>query len=313
MIGQNGAILDIPPALSKWGEGAFRRRSHRFQQSPRPSVGSWLSITAGETLAAVNAHHRGGGRRSMTEDERSLWERYCKADETASEEARKELIMYYLPLAVVWARRVSRIAGWANPEDLKQDGVIGLMKAIERFDPSRGVKFKFFANPYIRGAIFDSSEFTRDLARRQEEIYRKMRLAEGELTKALQRNPTIEEVAERTELTIEQIQNAIDAMGVAFAGELPDAEVAPASRMVETPQPERAIMLLEALSYLSAREQETIRRYYWEDQPHEEIAQRLELTVSNVIKIRQRAIGKLRMRLDVKREGGHDEDRRSGE
>jgi len=235
----------------------------------------------------------------MTEDERSLWERYCEEDETASEEARKELVMYYLPLAIVWARRISRIAGWANSEDLKQDGVIGLIKAIQRFDPSLGVKFKYFANPYVRGAIFDSSEFTRDLARRQEEIYRKMRLAEGELMKTLHRNPTIEEVAEKAELTIEQIQNAIDAMGVAFAVELPDAEVAPVSRLVETPQPERAIMLLEALSYLSAREQETIHRYYWEDQPHEEIAQRLELTVSNVIKIRQRAVCKLRLRLDV--------------
>jgi len=249
----------------------------------------------------------------MTEDERSLWESYCVADETARETARENLILFYLPLAIVWAKRVSRIAGWANWEDLKQDGVIGLMNAIRRFDVSKGVKFKYFASPHIRGAIFDSSEFTRDLARRQEEIYRKIRRAEGVLTKALQRNPTIEEVAERTELTIEQIQNAIDAMGLAFAGELPDAEVAPARGVVETPRPERAIMLLEALSQLNAREQETIRRYYWEDQPHEEIAKRLALTVSNVIKIRQRAIGKLRKRLDVKWEGRHDEDRRSGE
>lgn len=231
----------------------------------------------------------------MNADELSLWTR-CRQGEEA---ARKELILLYLPLAIFWAKKISMIAGWANLEDLKQDGVIGLMKAIKRFDPSQGVKFKAFARGFIRGAIFDSSEFTRDLARRQKEIYLMTRRAEVELTKALQRNPTIQEVAERTELTIQQIQSAIDAMGVASAGELPDPEGAPASRMVETPHPERTIMLLEALSQLSAREQEIIRLYYWEDRSPEEIAQRLRLKVSNVIKIRQRAIKKLGKVLDV--------------
>jgi RNA polymerase sigma factor (sigma-70 family) len=58
----------------------------------------------------------------------------------------------------------------------------------------------------------------------------------------------------------------------------------------------------EALAHLNEREQEIVRLYYWEDQPDDEIAQRLGLTKSNVAKIRQRIIGKLRKRLDVKRE-----------
>ncbi len=239
----------------------------------------------------------------MNADELSLWARCRRGEDTA----RKELILLYLPLAIFWARKTSMIAGWANSEDLKQEGVIGLMKAIERFDPGQGVNFKFFARRFIRGAIFDSSEFTRDLARRQKEIYLMIRRAEVELTKALQRNPTIEEVAEKTELTFQQMQNAIDAVGVASAGGLPDFEGAPASRMVETPHPERTIMLLEALSHLSAREQEIIRLYYWEDQSPEEIAPKLGLTASNVTKIRQRAIKKLGKLLDGEGKGGHDE------
>lgn len=196
------------------------------------------------------------------------------------------------------------IAGWAYSEDLKQEGVIGLMKAVERFDPSQGVKFKAFARTFIRGAIFDSSEFTRDLARRQKEIYRIIRQVEVELAKTLHRTPTIEEVAEKTGLTIQQIQNAIDAVGVASAGELPDPEGAPASRMAETPHPERTIMLLEALSQLGAREQEIIRLYYWEDRSPQEIAQMLGLTISNAIKSRQRAVKKLSKVLDVGEQGG---------
>lgn len=243
----------------------------------------------------------------MTEDERSLWERYGHGDEGA----RKELILFYLPLVDLQAKRIARITG-ANWQDLRQDGAIGLINAIARFDQGRGVPFRAFAKPYIRGAIYDSSELTRDMARRQDEIYRQVRQAEAELTQTLQHNPTIEEVAAKTGLSVEQIGNAIDARGVAFAGALPDAEDPPASSMVESPRPERTIFLLEALAHLRPREQEIIRLYYWEDQPHEEIARQFGLTVSNITKIRQRAIGKLRQLLDVKREGGQDEDRRSG-
>ncbi|HEX8088276.1 MAG TPA: sigma-70 family RNA polymerase sigma factor [Blastocatellia bacterium] len=251
----------------------------------------------------------------MTKDELTLWERY--------ESARKELILFYLPLTILWARRISKVAAWANWEDLKQDGIIGLMNAITRFDSSQGVPFRPFARHYIRGAIFDSPELTRNLARRQEEVYRKMRQAEAELTKTLRRNPTIEEVAEKTGLTIEQIQNAIDAMGVAFAGELPGAEDAPPPSAIEVPQPDKSILVEEALSRLSGTEQEIVRLYYLEDQSHEKIAEKLEIIPVEVTKIRQRAIGKvakicqraitkLHKQFDVKEKGGPDEDRRSG-
>lgn len=230
----------------------------------------------------------------MNSDEGSLWERYREGDERA----RDELIILYRTLAEYWARKISMIAGWATSEDLKQEGMIGLMKAVERFDPSHGAKFKSFARPFIRGAIFDSSEFTRDLARRQKEIYRKIRGAEEELTKALERIPTIEEVAEETGLTIPQIENAISAVGVAGAEELPDEVGAPASGRSETTHPERSILLMELLSQLSEREQDIIALFYLRDQSPQKIAQQLGLTVSNVTKIRQRAIKKLG-KLDV--------------
>jgi RNA polymerase sporulation-specific sigma factor len=238
----------------------------------------------------------------MTGDELKLWQRYRHGDEAA----RNKLILLYLPLVDLLARHIARLAG-ANWEDLRQDGCIGLIKAISRFDPGRGVPFKSFARPYICGAIYDSSEITRDMARRQDEIYRKVRRTEEELTKTLQRIPTAEEVAEKTRLTIEQILNAIDARGLAFAASFPDAEDPP-KRMIEAPQPERAIFLLEALAHLSDRDRKIIRLYYWEDRTHEEIARELGLSISNVTKIRQRALGKLRKLLDVKRKGGRDED-----
>jgi RNA polymerase sigma factor (sigma-70 family) len=244
----------------------------------------------------------------MTGDELSLWERYGRGDEAA----RKELLLSYLPLVEILAKRIARSAGWTNREDLKQDGVIGLMKAVTKFDPSRGVAFKTFAKSYIIGAILDSSELTRELSRRQDETRRRVRRAEAELTTTLQRNPTIEEVAAKTGLVIEQIENAIDAMGIAFAGALPDAEDCSDIYRLEAAQTEATILVQDAISQLNEREARIIIYYYLEDQSSREIADRLGLTASNVTKIRQRALHKLRELLGMTRERPRDEDRRTG-
>jgi RNA polymerase sigma factor (sigma-70 family) len=230
----------------------------------------------------------------MTEYESKLWDH--------PETARKDLTLFYLPLVEIQAKRIARSTG-GDWEDLRQDGVLGLINAIARFDPRKGVPFEAFARQYIRGAILDSPELTHSLPRQQEAICRKISRIENELTKTLQRNPTIEEVAEEAKLTVEQILNAIDAHDVAFAGELPEIEDLQRSNIKVTPQPEHAILLQELLARLSVREQEIMQLYYWEDQSHAEIAQTLGLTVSNVTKIRQRALSKLREWRNENQEG----------
>jgi RNA polymerase sigma factor FliA len=230
----------------------------------------------------------------MTADELKLWERSRQGDDAA----REELVLRYLPLVDVLAKRLAKLTGvyW---EDLRQNGALGLIEATLRFDHKYGAPFIVFAKHYIRGAMLDSPELTRNVTRRQEEIYRQVRQTESQLAQSLHRNPTIEEVSQASKLTVEQIRNALDARSVAFAGSISDDGLTPASQSL-APAPEQAIYLLEALADLSEREQLIVSLYYWDDQPHEEIAVRLGLTVSNVIKIRQRAIGKLRKRLEVK-------------
>jgi RNA polymerase sigma factor (sigma-70 family) len=250
----------------------------------------------------------------MTEDELNLWREH--------DESRKRLILYYLPLVDRMAKAIARSAGLADWEDLRQDGTIGLMKAIARFDIDRGVPFGAFARKYIRGAIFESSELTRDLARRQDEIYRSIKAADSQLTKTLHRNPTIEEIAEQTDLTIEQIQNALDARGIAFAEGMPDDEDIVASKKIASPQIDKTILLDEALSRLTVIEQQIVRLHYLEDQSHEKIAEKLEIIPAEVMQIRQRAIDKvakkckraiekLNRQFDEKK-GKSDEDRRDG-
>jgi RNA polymerase sigma factor for flagellar operon FliA len=241
----------------------------------------------------------------MTEDELDLWRRHRQRDEAA----RKELILSYLPLVDLLAKRIARIAGWANWEDLRQEGVFGLFHALERFDPNRAVQFKSFAEHFIRGAIFNSSELTRDLARQQKENYRKFQRAEAELTQKLERLPTREEVAAQTGLTIEQIHNAIDAMGIAFAGEFSAAEELTELPDMQTTKPDKAALMQQELSRLSDREQEIIGLYYWEGLQDKEIAERLSGTTESIRKLRQRTLKKLRKRLGGNRKGGQDEDK----
>lgn len=244
----------------------------------------------------------------MTKDEGVLWERYREGDEAAREAAYRDLLLHYLPLVEVHARRIARSAGWADWRDLKQDGVPGLMGAVKRFDPGRGVAFASFARAYIRGAIFDSPTLTHNLARRQQEIVQQVRDADAELGQALGRQPTTAEVAAKTGLTEEQMRHAIAAVGVAFAGAPSETDEGAAATGTSAATQEATILVREVLERLSEREAQIIIYYYLEELPTREISRQLGLSVSNVTKIRQRALGKLRALLGVKKEGGRDED-----
>lgn len=248
----------------------------------------------------------------MTEEEVQLWQTY--------EAARKKLIVFYLPVVDSIARHLAWSTG-RDWEDLRQDGTIGLMKAVVKFEPGRDVPFTGFARQYIRGAILDSRELTRNMTRTQEEIYRKVRRAEDALTTTLGRNPSVEEIAKKTKLTREQIENSFAARGINYAREFLDDDDLPSSRPFELSRSEMLILIEEAVAELTETEQAIIRLHYLEGMPHEKIAEELEIIPVELTKIRQRAIarvtkicqrsmGKLQNQFGVK--GGYDENRRSG-
>ena len=95
-------------------------------------------------------------RMSIVPDDRDLamhWERWLQRKSSAS---RDHLIVHYSPLVKFVAGRVGAgLPTSVDPGDLVSSGVFGLIDAIERFDPDRGVKFETFAAPRIRGAIYD--------------------------------------------------------------------------------------------------------------------------------------------------------------
>lgn len=231
----------------------------------------------------------------MEESERDLWSRRLEGDEMA----REKLILRHMPIVKFWVDNISRKAPWANRNDLMQEGVVGLIKAVEKFDPRRGNKFTTYARFRIREAIFDSPEITRNLTRRQDENYRKIKQALDGLAQELVRRPTVEEVAEKVALTVEQVQQALDAMSIAFADEISEAGLSSEASDKTVEHSDRTILVQEALSRLDEREALILTEYYWADKSCPEIAKNLDMKEDTVSKIRWRAINKLRALYEV--------------
>jgi RNA polymerase sigma-B factor len=129
------------------------------------------------------------------------------------ERAREQLLRLHQPLAGYLARR---FGGRGEPiEDLVQVANIGLLNAIDRFDPSRGVQFETYAAATIVGEL---KRHLRDkgwavrVPRRLQETGLRMNRALPRLSQELRRSPTIAEIARHLELPVEEIVEAMDAM-----------------------------------------------------------------------------------------------------
>src|SRR3954467_4928747 len=134
--------------------------------------------------------------------ERRLLERYAR---DRSPTVREELVDRFMPLA---RRLAARYAGGAEPfDDLVQVASMGLVKAIDRFDPERGTAFSTFAVPTILGELkrhFRDRGWSVHVPRDGQERILKVEKATAELPARLGRAPTIGDIAERLDVTEEQ-------------------------------------------------------------------------------------------------------------
>ena len=193
----------------------------------------------GETpeLLAKYLSHIGQGNLLTHQEEIDLSNRSKAGDKSA----RARLIEKNLRLVVSVAKKYR---GYGLPfEDLIQEGNIGLMKAVEKFDPDRGFRFSTYATWWIRQAVqravADKGRTIRVPVHMTEKI-RKMARTYNELSAEHEREPTDEEVAERLGWTIDEVRDVKDAMPDATSLNQPLSSNSDSSELGELVEDERA-------------------------------------------------------------------------
>jgi RNA polymerase sigma factor FliA len=126
-------------------------------------------------------------------------------------ELRNRLVENYLSLVRYNAERIwARLPDGVELDDLISAGIFGLMDAIDAFDLSRGVKFETYCVPRIRGAMLDELRTMDWVPRLVRSKQSKMEQASKMLETSLGRKPTMEELAERLNLPVEQVQDFVN-------------------------------------------------------------------------------------------------------
>jgi len=248
---------------------------------------------------------RGGER--LREDRRLL-ERYRAERDPALRDA---LVERFMPLAEQLARRYRR--GAEPIDDLLQVASIGLINAIERFDPEHGTAFSSFAVPTIVGELkryFRDAGWAVRVPRDLQELALKVDRAATQLTTELGRSPTPTEIGARVGASVESVLEGLDAAGAAQARSLDesrggDEEAAPAlaDRLgVEELGYERAedVATVEHLMRALTRQQrEVLRLRFHEDLTQSEIGARMGISQMHASRLIRQALGRLRTVADA--------------
>lgn len=228
----------------------------------------------------------------------ALWAAYAAAP---TEELRHQLVLQYSPLVKYVAGRVrTTLPPTVESADLVSEGVIGLMDAIDKFEPERGLQFPTYAVPRIRGAIIDSIRAADWVPRSVRARLRAVDAARTTLLHRLGRAPEPEELAEEAGLSLAELREVLDRpthIGAATDEEIAelDAHVPGLDEAFED-EGTRAL-LLEAVHRLPERDQVIVALYFFEGFTLAEIGQVLDVTESRVSQLRTRAIKALRAEL----------------
>ena len=235
-----------------------------------------------------------------------LWARYVKDREP---EVREQLILQYAPLVkYVMGRLAISLPAILDYEDILSFGTIGLIEAVERFEPDKGVKFQTYGISRVRGSIIDA---LRSLDRLPRSVRQKAKSADAAilaLTNKLGREPTEDEIAESMGITSQVYRKllvdsswitvSLDAAshsdGEEDGGEIgvadPDAEEVTAG--IE--RQELIGELGEAIQELPDREQVVLSLYYKEELTMREVSKVLGISESRVCQLHARALTRLR-------------------
>ncbi len=246
-----------------------------------------------------------------------IWERCCQnEDHEARQDARRELVDIYARIVKYVAGRMAiGLPHYVEFNDLISAGLLGLIQAIDNFDPNRGIKFETYAIPRIRGSILDELRsqdwFPRSLRRKAKQLEE----AYSSLEVRLGRPATDAEVAKRLEIDLSELDGMVgevsiatimsldadtggdDSEGSSTLGDyLADPRTEDAEQVIA--RQEMKDLIGDRMSELPEKEQLVLVLYYYEELTLKEIGEILAVTESRVCQIHTKAILRLKGKID---------------
>jgi len=232
---------------------------------------------------------------------------YSLSPETVEQE-RERLILEHLPQVRLIARRIQeRLPDTVSLEDLISTGVLGLISAIDHFDPIHNVKLKTYAEYKIRGAILDSLRGLDWAPRQKRRQAKQIEAAIAASEQMLQRSPTEDEIAAQLEISLDEYHEwlveirGLNIASLEYAGSedgkdllhyIPDRSDKLPSTILERAELERIIA--QGMQRIPEIERTVLSLYYTEELTLREIAQVVKLHESRISQLKSQAVLRLR-------------------
>lgn len=237
-----------------------------------------------------------------------LWAEYAK-DRAA--DTREKLILEYSPLVKVVAGRLSMYLGYnVEYDDLVGYGIFGLIDAIDKFDPTKEVKFETYASLRIRGSILDQIRKMDWIPRTIRQKQKKIDAAIKEIEDAKGRPATDEEIAGNLGISPDEFldwQSQMKVTGVVSLNEFMEqgGSEAPFEHnysKFNTPEEEYEKgelkeILMQSLEMLTEKEKKVILLYYYEELTLKEISRVLEVSESRISQLHTKALQKMKTKM----------------
>jgi RNA polymerase sigma factor FliA len=243
----------------------------------------------------------------------NLWREY---KETSSKVAKDKLLVEYAHIVKYITQRLAvNLPASVDRDDLMSAGIMGLIKAVETFEPERGFKFETFAGHKIRGAILDELRALDWVPRSVRQKSRDLQRAFAKLENELGRAPYDDEVCASMGITMQEFEEMLADVTpttiISLEEAMPDRETdSKEIRIIDTiedPGSENPLkelgfaevkaILKDAIANLPEKEKLVIALYHYEELTLKEIGVVLDITESRVSQIHSKAILKLRAKL----------------
>lgn len=227
-------------------------------------------------------------------------------DDARREDLRDRIVTIYHPLARSIAGRF-RGRG-ESAEDLEQVAALGLVKAVIRFDPGRGIDFLGYAIPTMMGEVrrhFRDTAWSVRLPRRLSELYVTLNSTIRELTQENGRAPTPRDLAERLEITVDEVQEGLEAGQYYRSASLDASPDDDDGALLGTmgivdgqyDSAEIRVLLGPALEKVPSRERRILMMRFFDDMTQSQIAREIGLSQMQVSRLLSRTLQKIRSEL----------------